>query len=600
MIAPSMPLQQPHPLELPEIVLHIARYLEVANTLALYATSKSLRVVLAPLVWREVHFGQPITLDLDQEPFVRRIYYKQNQQDDENYSLRILLENESLIRSLSIYSHASFIPLKLAENCTKLEALTMRGFSSCRNNKEAAEYGDCYRSLMLKQRASLHSLTLLNWVFNPGNIPLPDDPLWNHVSSPSDVQCLLSLTLRHCRIRGRHLLSFYMICQQLEALELVDTEIDLSELRLIAQKQAVQDVPTTPQFPRLHELTLQKMSEFRPPQQLELIICECPRLQTLNWDVTSSFESPKRYFINYLVSSKWPDLDSITINSLGTFVTNRDFARILRSAKQPFRRFDVHIDQIQPTTFDLLRKDHFTTIQTIDLTSCDESRGDWVIEVLTSCPALQVIKAKIITKQEIINANPWVCLGLRHFAVYIDIGAPENGVNSRFTKEEMQQCRFIFEQLGRLKELRVLDMLTPFIPTRSSTLQQYNNPRSELFFPTSLPLRLKAGLGLLWGLTKLEKVCFWAGVHATPKKELVWMVDHWKRLKQLMGGWRIAKGTAVSVQDKYLWAGELQVWMEQRGVNTKISYREEYVLRDQKKVDYEDYCGLSDDEDEGN
>ncbi|KAF9996746.1 hypothetical protein BGZ80_004264 [Entomortierella chlamydospora] len=594
------PLQQPHPIELPEIVLHIAQYLEVANTLALYATSKSLRALLAPLVWREVHFGQPATLDLDQEPFVRRIRFKQNQNDDENYSLGVLLENESLIRSLSIYNYASFIPLKLAENCTKLESLTMRGFSSCRNSKEAAEYRDCYRSLMLKQRASLHSLTLLNWVFNPGNIPLPDDPLWNLVSSPSDVQSLRSLTLRHCRVRGRHLLSFYMICQQLEALELVDTEIELSELRSIAEMQGGKDFPTAPQYPRLHELTLQKMSEFRPPQQLELIICECPRLRTLNWDVTSSFESPKREFINYLVSSKWPELDSITINSLATFVTNQDLYRILQSTNQSFRRFDVHIDKIQPATLSLLRKDHFATLQTIDLTSNrDDFRGDWVIEVLTSCPALQVIKARDVTKDEIINAPPWVCLGLRHFAVYIHIGVPESGVNGRYTKEEIQQCRLIFEQLGRLKELRVLDMLTPFIPTRSAIEKQYGNPQNELFYPTSLPLRLKAGLGLLWGLTKLEKVCFWEGVHATPEKELVWMVDHWKRLKQLMGGWRIAKGTAVSVQDKYLWAGKLQEWMEQRGVSTKFCYREEYVLRDQTKVKFEDYCGSSDDEDDG-
>ncbi|KAF9105957.1 hypothetical protein BGX27_009388 [Mortierella sp. AM989] len=592
-----------HPLGIPEIVLHIAQYLDVPDILTCYGASKSLQTILRPLVWRDIHFGQPLKLDPDQEPFIRRIHFQKRQQDDEDSTLKIFQENETWIKSLSIYSNASFLPLKLAEICTRLESLTLRGFSSCSDSKEAAEYWDCYRRMILKQRTSLRSIGFVNWVSNPGNIALPDDPLWNLVSKPDHVQCLRSLSLKLCRIRGRHLFSFSVICQQLESLELIETEIDLPSLRIVIQtNNGSSSEPTQiyqeAQYPKLQELNLQQMSEQKPLQQLELLICECPKLRTLTWGIPSYHDRPKQEFFDFFAADKWPSLESITITCPGNFATNQDFARMLNVSKYPLRRLDMPVNWIESNTFDLLRSGHFATIQTIDLTHCDGIRGDWTIEVLTSCPSLEIIKAKAITKQEIIDANPWVCLGLKQFIVFIDMGMPKNGPNGRFTKEEILQCHAIFQRLAALKELRVLDMLSPYVHIRPILIQRNGDPRCEIFSPVSLPIRLRAGLGLLRGLTKLEMICFWAGLHATPKEELVWMTDHWKRLKRVIGGWRIAKGTAASNQNKYLWAGELHQWMAAKGVITKSGCREEYEVRDYRYTGYEDCCGFSDDEGE--
>ena len=43
-----------------------------------------------------------------------------------------------------------------------------------------------------------------------------------------------------------------------------------------------------------------------------------------------------------------------------------------------------------------------------------------------------------------------------------------------------------------------------------------------------LPLRLKAGLDLMAGSTKLKNVAFWGRKEAVHMKELEWMVQHWK------------------------------------------------------------------------
>ncbi|KAF9205523.1 hypothetical protein BGZ49_003914 [Haplosporangium sp. Z 27] len=583
--------------ELPEIVLHIVRFLDVSDILACYSTSRSLRILLTPLVWNNVHFGKPLQLDLDQEPFVRRIYYKsRRQEDDWDHISAIFKENESWIKSLSIYN-PSLTPLKLAEICTGLESLTLRGFSSCSSSKEAIEYWDCYRKLIQKQQSSVRSLTFLNWVFNPGNIPLPDDPIWNGVSCPNDVPQLRSLTLKHCRIRGRHLSSFSMMCQQLETLELIDTEVDLYQLRATVQANDSQLTPThpAPQYPELRNLTIQRMTDIRPQAQLDLMICECPKLQTLIWDISMSYNNPKREFIGHMLSHKWPCLNSITISCLGQFAREQDIVRILETAKQPFRRLDLMIDCIGSTIFDLLRANHFTTLQTIDLRRCNEPRSEWIIEVLTSCPALECIKGEGITRQEIVNSKPWVCTRLKNFVVYIDMGKLENDSTGRFTNEEIQQCHTIFQRLSTLRELKILDMLSPYV---TAIAKQSSDIRYKKFSLVPLPLRLKAGLHYLSSLTKLEKVYFWGGMHPIPKKDLIWIVNHWKRLVVFRGGWRIAIGSAAADQDKYLWSGKLQEWMASMGIDTKNGYREEYRPRDQKKEIYEDYCGISDEDDE--
>ncbi|KAI8352404.1 hypothetical protein B0O80DRAFT_454459, partial [Mortierella sp. GBAus27b] len=86
----------------------------------------------------------------------------------------------------------------------------------------------------------------------------------------------------------------------------------------------------------------------------------------------------------------------------------------------------------------------------------------------------------------------------------------------KYTKDQRTQFRHIFERLGQLKQLTVLDM----------TLA--NHHRYSKF--TSLPLRLSMGLGHLSTLKKLESI----GYHGPQEIQVVdmeWILQHWKNLR---------------------------------------------------------------------
>jgi hypothetical protein len=76
------------------------------------------------------------------------------------------------------------------------------------------------------------------------------------------------------------------------------------------------------------------------------------------------------------------------------------------------------------------------------------------------------------------------------------------------------------------------------------------------------------------------------------------MVQHWRRLGQLAGGWIVLimppKGFTNSP-----WAREQTAWLRKRRINTTGSRNEHYQSWDPEVYDCEDWCGLSDEEDVG-
>ncbi|KAF9360001.1 hypothetical protein BGX26_010838 [Mortierella sp. AD094] len=393
--------------------------------------------------------------------------------------------------------------------------------------------------------------------------------------------------------------AFRTVCERLEKLELREVMIDLSMPTTISSKEKNSDGKaeennesdvshaSSSRFPRLKELRLE-LSWPSSPRQLNLIIAQCPMLQTLVWETTRWGLYVRRRFCELYVSSTWPYLDSITIAGYGTYINEEDHIRILKAAKLPLRRLEFNTGCTLPETFDLYRS-HFSTIQTMDLTfSLSSHSGARTVEILTSCPSLEIIKSHIITAQEIFNAGPWVCRNLQVFSVCIDMAFPNNAENRRFSPEEIEQCRIVYKQLAALKQLRELNSLVPY----RNVIHVYLLPRQH---PVQLPLRLKAGLDLMASSTKLESVHFWGGKRVVHMKELKWMVEHWKRLKHIQGQWRT--GSPV-VKDKYLRFGKLVDWLRERGIKTDGSHHECYTNGGPEDVEYEDCCSSSEDEDE--
>ncbi|KAF9348212.1 hypothetical protein BGX34_002601, partial [Mortierella sp. NVP85] len=168
------------------------------------------------------------------------------------------------------------------------------------------------------------------------------------------------------------------------------------------------------------------------------------------------------------------------------------------------------------------------------------------------------------------------------------MGFKDNGPNRQMTDEELEQCRAVFRRLASLKKLRVLDTLTSQSYTYRQVYMLYDDPNHLRHVLVPLPIRLKAGLDELAGLAQLETFQFWGGRHVIYRKELEWMVEHWKRLKVVVGGWKVPDD--AKLQSKFLLSNELVSWMKGRGLTTVGCYYEDDLDWETVCHDFEDCC----------
>ncbi|KAG0373891.1 hypothetical protein BGX24_011106 [Mortierella sp. AD032] len=242
----------------------------------------------------------------------------------------------------------------------------------------------------------------------------------------------------------------------------------------------------------------------------------------------------------------------------------------------------------------------------------------WVIIVLESCPSLERILANVVRGQDIINSRPWACQGLQEWFIAIDmdfdylypdvtpttgggtgtvgsantptiasetttpsatagregetpsntipteppISPPTttNGPKRRLTKQERQACRAVYKRFSTFTRLREFDMLrshhmhylsTPGIPGQHLSVY---NPSHPIHRMISLPLRLHLGLAYLTRLTRLEKFCFWNGYTQVRHKEIQWILEHWKGLKRMSGGFSIPNRKMTTTLTEFSWS----------------------------------------------
>ncbi|KAF9105956.1 hypothetical protein BGX27_009387 [Mortierella sp. AM989] len=604
--------------DLPELAYQVAQYLDATDILACNAVSKSFHKMFTPLVWKDLHFGQPCKLDSDLTPLARHISLKHDISEEQWNQLdyHILQRINRWVRCLSILDHDSTLPLKLGALCNQLESISITGISNnnsenvdnVHNNKHTPEQLKLCKAIFQRNQANLKHICLINWKFNHRMKTAPGQSLWNPIVKCGHARNLRSLKMQDCMIRGRHMKAFWMVCERLEKLELSYVTIDICMPATTLKNQGFNKEGTSPvmttlaypspvrpaRFPVLKELILNSLRWASPNLQLNLIICQCPRLRTLNWDIKGRNFSGTE-FVDRFEASTWPELDSITISSNRNLIGDQDHFRLLNSSRIPLRLLEYGLYGMTPQAYELTRTRHFATLQNIDLTICEGSTSSWTIEVLTLCPSLENFKAKSITAQEILETGPFVSLGLQELTLFIDMGFINNAPARRFTDEELEICKEVFRRLAIFKHLRVLDMLTPFKYAYAQSSVPHNDPRHLRFSLVPLPLRLEAGLGELHQLVKLTKVSFWGGRRAVYMNDLIWITNHWRRLRCLAGGSLVLIGTSSAVQDNYLRTGKLRTWLNKHNISTDGS-RYEYHTESNL---YDGYCEGNDREDFG-
>ncbi|KAF9114691.1 hypothetical protein BGX27_010083 [Mortierella sp. AM989] len=514
-----------HALELPEIVARVVWDLSPTDILNCSNVSTSFNNSFSPFVWQDLHFGRPCGRFTEEEPFARNISLNHatlgntdlaTQDGGANLGQQLqetLQIKSQLIRSLSIHSHTSIIPLRIGAACTRLKHLSLDGLS-LKESRHTAEHWNCCKEMMKRNKNQLQSLSLTNWQYDVCAKPSSGQPRWNPILRCTDANNLTSLSLATCRI------------------------------------------PV--------------------------------------WNVQEVDEFANSAFMDYFLDSEWPKLDSIVVMIRGSRYEEDEYCRMLQSAKQPIRQFDVNMHVIGVRGFNLLAT-YFSTLESLDIFCCSGNKSEWVVRVLTNCPNLQILKAKIINAQDIIDAPPWACNGLREISTFIDMGFPNNGHNRRFTEEEIQQCQQVFEKLALFKELRILNLLYCYLIAYTSCMP-YPSHHLLLNSPVPLPFRLRAGLGHLATLKRLEKVSVWCGKHTLPKTSLVWMIEHWKHLHTLCGGWAMDFDKVKEEKKKFFWAGPLKNLLSSRGISTEGNAFRTYFAGEDDAI-CEDCCGLSDEED---
>lgn len=585
---PPTLVQEPkiHALNLPEIAYHLAQYLDAKSILACSVVSKSLYRSLYPLVWQDLHFGRPCTNDRDQAPLARILSIipsDESRGKSERSRMKFMLQKAPWIVSLSIHNHDSISALQLGAACTRLESIAINGLTFKGRTRHSLAYWDTCEAMFERNHKSLQHLSLKHWTLFRVRKVDHEHPLWNPIVTCSTSTSLRSLRLVNCHILGRYMGPFWIICERLETLELDHVNFELSWPRPRNKVHTVEDgtlgfFPSSAccRFPRLQELRLSCMKLKSPHRQLTRLIKQCPDLKTLHWDVSNKV-LPVELLHGLLQVDTWPNLESIAIVNFTNAITDDQQSRLLSAVKGRLRQFVLGNSPIGDDTYETLRTLHAATIERIDLSTGPRDTSAWTAEILATCPSLRTLIAGIVRSQHIFRYRAWACTSLQKLVIFIDMEFPYDAQDRRFTEEEIEQCRSIYARIGDLKHLQILDMLSPFQQTSVKSDVSCTDPSHGRFQMIPLPLRLKAGLDQLAGLTRLNVVAFHGGKHAVHQKDLEWMLHHWKSFKTLQGSWWIRKGTANFVRHKYLWSGYLKYWINIRGISTDGSGFDEYA-----------------------
>ncbi|KAK3810066.1 MAG: quinon protein alcohol dehydrogenase-like superfamily [Benniella sp.] len=611
-----------HALELPEIAFRIVDHLDIQDLVSISAICRSFRASFAPYLWQDIRFGA-IPTSTSKEPrylpskkfiSIKNSLLSTTNQDTNHVSAASLMAKVSQdlqnatqwIRSIAIHSHDSLLPLAFGASCNRLETIHLRALSIHSQRHTDAHWTFC-KKMLQQNRPHLKSLLLFGWetMYRDISKPARGRPVWNPILKCSQAWNLRSLVMADCRIRGRHMGALWTVCQRLERLVLDNVVLHstrpdvlinnshatrvIKNIPGLSQAMSLLSCQTSALFPRIKELEFRRLTRIPLLSLLNDIIRHCPALQSLNWDQGLHRPCIAQSFLHLMEAGTWPDLNTIIVYGGRPPLASATYTRMVRAVRRSLRQLTFDSPSIEEDTFQAFRTLHFSTLEELDLMRCSGSTDAWAVQVLTSCPRLRWFRAKGINAQDLLSpgegSRPWICHGLEELYISIDMGFKDNGANRQMTDEELGQCRAVFRKLASLKELRVLDTRTTQIPTRPEYPYRLQHPS------VPLPIRLKAGLDELKTLTRLETFHFWCGRHVIYRKEIEWMVDHWKRLRAVAGGWMVPVDSTL--RSKFTLIQEMGPWLKKRGVTTIGRFYEDDLDWEAVSHDFEDCCGES-------
>ncbi|KAG0381142.1 hypothetical protein BGX24_009089 [Mortierella sp. AD032] len=515
----------------PEILYHVAEHLNQHQLSRATLVCHAWNNAFAPILWANIQLA-----------------YWKTHASPSPLPLETLQARAPWMRSLTFNGHADPTQFKLGHECRFLRSLTLSvtiPFDPSRGFDKA--YSDRCRELIRQNRTSLRHLELEGTTFDTHKHD-PGMPNWSPVAifAFGKHTALRSLKVTRCHLHGQHKEAFWTLCERLEVLEIdggwygLPDERSRRQTRCKATATIILDTREDwikfKRFPRLINLKLVSLTEKTSEEYLRSIAAQCPRLRRLGWNDRGTGTSLVHSLLNYLTlpelrAKTWPDLESIEMPSVFRV---ENILRVIESWPiGKLHNTGVLLRSVPGHYAERLLELHSNSLREVDLSQLEEASQKWMHRFLELCPSLERVKCQTIDIQPLVDEDrpPWVCDRLQEWEMYVDMDPrsffPPRNLDHPLEQQE-EWCRKVLERLGRLRQLRVLDM-------RMKSAWRRNGVCFGARTESQLHLSLRMGLGELGRLYKLKEVYFQGQQKLMRRNDVRWMVEHWINLEKIQG-----------------------------------------------------------------
>ncbi|KAF9108362.1 hypothetical protein BGX27_008367 [Mortierella sp. AM989] len=394
-------------MDLPEVRIHLAQYLDKSQLASAVAVDKSWNATFIPFLYSHI--------------------FLDNSNKTNSPSLSVVEANADAVRSLHIKEIPSEDVLQLM--FTQLKELHI----------SASHWGDllCHRlSHLILQNPGLLSIQV-----NVGEFSNSQQLMAALSGCPNlKILSLACLSMSHQDTE-----TLFQICPRLE-------EMDFSYINA-PEKWSVSDGE---KLPSMRTLRFGTTGGLPLPHQIAFIQ-ECPGLKSLTWSIEEDIAFPTAELCKIL-STTCTELTELHFEEkVVPALPDKELAQIFDSWAKP-THFSIYDTMFGPCAFQSLRR-HFSNLSRLDLGTSPNMTSPMIQEIMMSCPRLTALTATHLEARDILgisdeegksanlNGSRWTCLNLKDLRLHICC-----------LEDNPEWQRLVLTQLAKLKKLEWLNI----------------------------------------------------------------------------------------------------------------------------------------------
>ncbi|GJJ67966.1 hypothetical protein EMPS_00312 [Entomortierella parvispora] len=467
-------------LELPELRDLIGRYLSTQDLVHCMGTCHAWLHTFEPLLWSGL-----------------KLY------DSRSYASADALQSHApLISSLSFTG-------RFPDEYFEVKCSNLQSFSYCGSTMVQSRIG-LLTKFIRAHKESLGSMDILLYGHTP------EEFLWDAIAHCSRLE---SLALRFAEVLKQDSVVFWTSLQNLVSLTLTDALVPYDGVFF---NESLKTPSLSPILRKLKHVYFARLRGLRSEDQMQLLE-KCPNLLSIYWrGIGFSIRFAMERFTQYLQTGKWPGLVSLDVT--GDEVLDELLAKMLQSKANSGVRKPQSLMLTKTgfgsKSFAAIQEEGtlVQSIQTLDLHACFSVSSKMLQKMLETMPNLKHLSADRICEKDIVMGSNWICHGLEHLEILIDLN-DDNRCLSLVARQER-----MYDRLALLTRLKVLGVTRYAAGSASSDSA------------TKMTHLLENGLGRLATLKRLRSFKFSPGHQWMSEDEILWMIKHWPQLESVSSG----------------------------------------------------------------